>query len=720
MASDTAKHGPVPWLAIASILLLSATFGVGRARSEGPEDAGCEGCHEIETTHSTRPAGRGGSVPHRAVRCIDCHSDLKTFDPDSAEDHDTPLAAATCSDCHAEIEQELADSEHAGECSQCHEAHGIGLRRETNGEQRSSRAGVCAECHESSVEEWLLGVHETGSDTEPPAASCVDCHGSHAIAGARTRGSRVHPLSIPDTCEACHRENGAAAASGLTGDKAQDYETSVHGLALRRDGLIVTATCVSCHGFHDIRRSNDPLAPSSRKRLPETCGSCHVGILDGYLEGVHGAAFSRGIDDVPVCNDCHREHAVQDPSVAGTSASAALVAETCARCHADDALVNRYDLKATAWASWGRSYHGIASGYGEARSANCASCHGHHEIFPASDTRSSIHESNLEKTCGQCHAGAGAAFVRIPVHSILDRETNFVPWLVRQVYAVFVAALIAAFIVLVVVDLIGRLRLRAGWGPSETEHVDATQWHDEDSLVSPAETFERMGRHARLQHGVLILAFLLLVITGLPVFLHDSEVLQSFLSIEGGYRLRSKMHRIGAVVLVGLSVWHLAILAMVPSARRWFALMMISMQDVRDFVADLGFSLGILRRRPALGRYGLVEKLEYGSVLWGNVVMIVTGTVLWRPSWFLTWVPIWTFDVCRIIHGFEATLAFLAIIIWHMYHVHVKPGVFPMNRTWITGRITREELKRDHPREYLRLLEQRRHRGRESTEARSD
>ena len=114
------------------------------------------------------------------------------------------------------------------------------------------------------------------------------------------------------------------------------------------------------------------------------------------------------------------------------------------------------------------------------------------------------------------------------------------------------------------------------------------------------------------------------------------------------------------------------------------------------------------RERPCIGRYGLVERLEYGAVLWGNIVMIATGAILWRPGWFLGWTPSWTFEVCRVVHGFEATLAFLAIIIWHMYHVHLRPEVFPMSQTWLTGRISRRELRHHHPREYLRILDERR------------
>jgi hypothetical protein len=198
---------------------------------------------------------------------------------------------------------------------------------------------------------------------------------------------------------------------------------------------------------------------------------------------------------------------------------------------------------------------------------------------------------------------------------------------------------------------------------------------------------------------------------------------------EGGFLLRSRLHRAGALGLIGLSLWHFVVVALHPAARRWFGLMIFRPRDFTDFFQDVMFNLGfpalLLRsrryaalaqrhpwlrfdRRPTIGRFGLIEKLEYGAVLWGNFVMILTGLILWRPDWFLEWTPRWTFEVCRIVHGFEATLAFLAIVIWHMYHVHLRPGNFPMSRVFINGRITRRELRHHHPQEYLAILAQRR------------
>jgi cytochrome b subunit of formate dehydrogenase len=708
-------------------IALALLLGAPSARSqEPPPDRVCKMCHqEANTARAVKDA-----KIHGKVACVDCHTALKTFDLGEGE-HATPVERASCAACHADQQRALEESVHQTadlDCAKCHEPHGIGLALEADATGAAPK-GSCAACHAAAAEQWARSPHAGDPGNGQPAARCADCHGVHDVRAAKDPLSKVYPLNLPDTCESCHHRNPSSEHPAPAGAKVEQYETSVHGRGLRIEGLVVTATCASCHGSHDIRRIDDPEAETARKQIPATCGACHAGILRTYREGVHGKAFLEGVLDVPVCTDCHREHAVSDPAMEGSSVSGRLVAETCGRCHSDDDLGARYGLKSSVHSTWGDSYHGIANAFGERSAANCASCHGFHDILPASDARSPVNVANLEHTCGACHSEATAAFARVPVHSTVDRESNPVPWYVMVIYTALVAVMIGGFVLLVVIDLFGRLRIRLKWGPPETQHVDARLWPDEDLLVGPTETFKRMGFTGRLQHGILVLSFLLLVVTGIPVFLHNVPWMRDVIDAEGGFLLRSRLHRAGAVGLVVLSAWHLAILAMMPSARRWAALMIIRPRDLTDFFQDVMFNLGfparLLRirrfaalaqrfpclafdRRPCVGRYGLVEKLEYGAVVWGNFVMILTGAILWRPDWFLGWTPAWTFEVCRVVHGFEATLAFLAIIIWHMYHVHLRPGVFPMSRVFLNGRVTRTELRHHHPEEYLKILAARR------------
>jgi len=109
--------------------------------------------------------------------------------------------------------------------------------------------------------------------------------------------------------------------------------------------------------------------------------------------------------------------------------------------------------------------------------------------------------------------------------------------------------------------------------------------------------------------------------------------------------------------------------------------------------------------RPRFGRYNFIEKFEYLAVGWGSVIMIGTGVLLWAPHVSLMFLPKWVMDIAFAVHSWEAILAFLAIIVWHMYNVHVNPAVFPMSRVWLTGRISLHELRENHPLEYERLIQ---------------
>jgi cytochrome b subunit of formate dehydrogenase len=131
-------------------------------------------------------------------------------------------------------------------------------------------------------------------------------------------------------------------------------------------------------------------------------------------------------------------------------------------------------------------------------------------------------------------------------------------------------------------------------------------------------------------------------------------------------------------------------------------------QDAFDALNLFLYNLGVRAEKPKFGKFNFIEKFEYWALVWGVFVMAVTGILLWFQEAALALFPIWVLDIVRIAHGFEAILAFLAIIIWHMYNVHLNPEVFPMSKVWITGKISKEDLKDHHPVEYDAILQERR------------
>jgi cytochrome b subunit of formate dehydrogenase len=229
----------------------------------------------------------------------------------------------------------------------------------------------------------------------------------------------------------------------------------------------------------------------------------------------------------------------------------------------------------------------------------------------------------------------------------------------------------------------------------------------------------------RAQHWVLILTFSLLVLTGLPMFFDPSPLLKSVLSRGDLFHLRGILHRAAGVGLMALCFYHLLYILLSSRGNRDFKALLPGLRDARDAAGTLAWQSGLvarmrrtprgrlLRRRlgrwlperhPRYGRYTFIEKFEYLAVVWGSLLMVATGLMLWFEEATMALFPRYVFDLVRVVHSYEAILAFLAIIVWHMYQVHFRPGTFPMSRVWLDGRISLEEMKEEHPEEYEALL----------------
>jgi len=316
----------------------------------------------------------------------------------------------------------------------------------------------CALCHAKPAQDLKVSIHSPDRPGAPVAvATCADCHGTHDIRAKNDPDSRVFALNLPRTCEKCHGER-------VVGDRGaefiKNYETSVHFRALGKAGLTRSADCSDCHGSHLIRNVHDAASQVSRGRIIQTCGRCHARIERDYLEGVHGRDYVRGGMDVPVCTDCHSEHAILSPRDARSTVYATNVAGVCSHCHDDEVLSKQYGFRTSRLKTFSSSFHGVASKFGEARVANCASCHGFHGIRPSSDPRSPINAANLARTCGKCHAGAGRNFTRGKIHVVSAEESNPAANVIRVFYILLIVVVISVSLLFIAADLWGRLRER--------------------------------------------------------------------------------------------------------------------------------------------------------------------------------------------------------------------------------------------------------------------
>jgi cytochrome b subunit of formate dehydrogenase len=579
----------------------------------------------------------------------------------------TPAAAVEdCTECHDTDPEAFAETVHAFlDCLDCHQ--------EAEGPPHPETAlpPDCATCHEDVVAEWESSVHggsRLSGHEEAPA--CADCHGAvHTLLPSSDPESPLHHDHIAGTCGSCHADPEMVEKFGIPVVKPlAAYEASVHGRQVAEGGD--AATCSDCHGTHAIQGSGDPRSPVFHQRVPQTCGQCHSEIAQAYEASVHGSAAAHGAREAPVCTDCHGEHRILSPSEPGSPVYATNVPKmTCGRCHGDIRLADKFGIDPDKVPAYQDSYHGLASRAGVTTVANCGSCHGVHDIQPSSDPRSHVHPDNLAETCGRCHPGANAMVAKGPVHVLPGEKGHVAVFLVREIYLWMIWITIGGMVLHNVLDF----RRKMKNPPIRT-------------LAPTASDEQRMLPGFRIAHVLMMVSFATLVYTGFALTYPESWWARPLLRWEEGFGLRGWLHRAAAILmLVSLAV-HVVHLAIDRRARACIARMRPTLHDVREFKERMLYYLGRRDRPPEAEELGYPEKMEYIALMWGCVVMAVTGFMLWFENPMLRWFPKWVGDVATAIHFYEAVLASLAIVVWHFYFVIFDPVVYPMDTAWLTGR----------------------------------
>ncbi len=207
----------------------------------------------------------------------------------------------------------------------------------------------------------------------------------------------------------------------------------------------------------------------------------------------------------------------------------------------------------------------------------------------------------------------------------------------------------------------------------------------------------RWDRHQIVQHLLLVICFSTLLATGMPLRVPKAALSQAIMARLGGAERAGLIHRSAALAFMALAVYHALYLLQRRRRCGLASAMWPRRQDLRDLVQTVRFFLGLTPERPRFGRYSFAQKFDYWAVVLGGSLMIATGLILWFPAGAARILPVVVIDVARVVHGYEALLAASAIVVWHVYLVHLNPASFPMSMTWLTGRISLQELEEDHP-----------------------
>lgn len=667
--------------------------------------AGCRNCHEEAETvfrgsvHSAELRQEGCTachlphltLPETTQQCVDCHSRRAASEKD--QQHGGTFV------------QEFEKSVHAGmvECSDCHGGHAV-LAADSSGSplNRAHLEQTCGTCHEEVAEEF--GRSEHGQQTPGKTAvtpGCVDCHGEHQIYSITDRRSPVNRRHQIDICLSCHldkpevQQQMTHAAGFVAG-----YAGSIHGRASAA-GDTLAAVCSDCHGSHSALKASNPQSPVNKFALEKTCGNCHQEIAGEYSQSIHGQALHQGVSDAPTCTDCHGEHDILEPADRASPVAPGNVSrEVCGPCHQSVKLAEKYGISSDRFSAYNDSYHGLAVRAGAVEAANCASCHLVHDILPASDRRSSINPERLAETCGKCHPGANSNFARGKVHVSGSRSGENLLYWISTIYLTVIIVLIGAMSAHNGLDWFRKLRVHY--------RRQIGTLAGEEAPRKPGRLFQRMTVGERIQHLLLLISFFLLVITGFMLKFPDAWWASAIrrLGGEGVFALRGLLHRIAAVVMIGDALFHLGYVLFTTRGRSFLRDILPRSRDGRDLLANLGYYLGLRGNRPQFDRFNYIEKSEYWALVWGTAVMALTGIALWFENQFMGWFSKLFVDVNEVIHYYEAWLAFLAILVWHLYYVIFNPDVYPMNFTWITGKVTEEEMRRDHPLELEKIEEE--------------
>jgi thiosulfate reductase cytochrome b subunit len=311
--------------------------------------------------------------------------------------------------------------------------------------------------------------------------------------------------------------------------------------------------------------------------------------------------------------------------------------------------------------------------------------------------------------CKDCHAADSAFFfapvVRYPFgpdgkpvyaaqHDIIGydgspREYGGVVAATQTFFRWLTVIVIGGMLIHIVLDIIARRR-----------HAAAIPKESADQSIL------RFNSHFLAQHLLLMTSVILLLLSGLFAFgarypgAGWASALTGFL---GGLDFWRVVHRVGASILVFVCGYHAIYSLIHPEGRRDFVLLLPRRRDFREFGQNLMWMVGKRNQRPSFSRFAYFEKFDYWAVFWGCAIFVASGLCMWFPNIVRNLIPAASpalFDALKEAHAHEAVLALLAIAVWHVYNVHLRPGRFPGSLAFLHGRIGRKEMEVEHPMEF--------------------
>jgi len=626
---------------------------------------------------------------HKIPVCVDCHQPHKI----RRVFYEQGMSNNDCLKCHGKKENfehkkslytdfnELGGSAHRDiSCTQCHTGEASKAGRPCT---TLKNKVDCSICHAKEVNDYNTSIHGIiAKNGDKDAPSCKDCHGDHGILNKRNASSPIFPSNIPNLCGKCHKEGARASGHNKSTQHniVKNYSNSIHGKGLLESGLLVTATCISCHTAHKELPSADPESTVHKDNVSFTCGNCHDGVLREFQNSIHSRSVNKTDKKLPLCVDCHSSHTI---SRIDKNNFRLKIMKQCGDCHKE--IADTYF----------DTYHGKVSKLGSAKTAKCHDCHGRHNILPPEDPKSILSRNNVVGTCGKCHPGSHRKFAGYLTHA-----THHDP----EKYPLLFITFWGMTFLLITTFLVAGLHTLA-WLPKSLKMMREHKKHsikEKDSVQ-----YRRFPSIVSKLHIMIIVSFFGLAITGMALkfsYAHWAVVISNTL---GGFEAMGFIHRVCAVITfmyAGIHLWSLW-KSKQEKKLSWKQFifhkdsLMFNKRDLEEFIGTIKWFVG-KGERPNYGRWSYWEKFDYFAVFWGVTIIGSSGLMLWFPEFFTYFLPAQLINVATIIHSDEALLAVGFIFTIHFFNTHFRPDKFPIDTVIFTGRMSIEELKRDKPREY--------------------
>ncbi len=577
-------------------------------------------------------------------------------------------------------------------CSDCHGgSHDTSKVNDAHARENGFRATLaeiqpaCAHCHEKETKRLNEGLHaHAGKRNEQGVAgtlACADCHGAsgHGIRPTTDTTSPLFLMSEVALCGKCHEKSH------------QTYVASVHGRGLFEAGLAVSATCSDCHDAHGPLPVTDERSNLHGKNVIQTCGKCHFFIQQRLQGSIHSweangvqkplkAAAGGTKTERPVCTSCHLGHDFGDPKSIGFRDTSSIL---CGNCH--ERLSDQYLM----------SMHGQLTTLGFGPAAKCSDCHGAHDILAVSNPKSRVFGANRIATCAQCHHGANANFAKFDPHA--DHHNSERSPTLHYIYLAMETLLYSVFGFFGIHTLLWFIR-----------SIVYRVRHGRPRRLHPGEpAYVRFEGFHRALHVVVIVSFLGLALTGLPLKYSGQAWAKRLASALGGFQSTSFWHRVCALMTVSYFIAHLVwLIRKIYQCRRanmrWREILLgpdspiPNGRDLKDLWGMFRWFFG-LGKRPTFERWTYWEKFDYWAVFWGVAIIGCSGLLLWFPEFFCRFLPGQVLNIAKVIHSEEALLATGFIFTIHFFNTHLRAEKFPMDMSMLTGLVTEEELEEERP-----------------------